>query len=81
MENGFQNIIGIEKKLNYVENCKNKFKDNDSIHIIHADSRNGLEEVFKNKINNIFIYLDAHEHLKLDDSPVEEKMIFLKKKK
>ena len=80
LEIGFQNIFGIEKKLDYVKNCINRFKNNNSIHIIHADSRNGLEEVFKNKINNTFIYLDAHGHLDIDDSPVEEEMIFLKKK-
>lgn len=80
LEIGFQNIFGIEKQLDYVKNVKNKFKDINSIHIIHADSRNGLEEVFKNKINNIFIYLDAHGHLEIDDSPVEEEMSFLKKK-
>ena len=81
LEIGFQNIFGIEKQLDYVKNVKNKFKDINSIHIIHADRRNWLEEVFKNKINNIFIYLDAHGHLEIDDSTVEEEMSFLKKKK
>jgi len=80
IEIGFQNIFGIEKNLDYVKNVKKKFKDNNSIHLIHADSRNGLEEVFKNNINNTFVYLDAHGHLERDDSPVEEEMIFLKKK-
>lgn len=80
LEIGFQNIFGIEKNLDYVKNVKNRFKKNTSIHIIHADSRNGLEEVFKKKINNTFVYLDAHGHLEIDDSPVEEEMIFLKKK-
>lgn len=80
LEIGFKNIIGVEKYINYVENTRNKFKNNNSVHIIHADSRNGLEEVFKNKINNIFIFLDAHGHLEIDDSPLEEELNFLKKK-
>ena len=80
LEIGFQNIFGIEKKIDYVKNLRNKFKNNNSIYIIHADSRNGLEEVFKKKINNTFIYLDAHGHLEIDDSPVEEEINFLKKK-
>jgi hypothetical protein len=80
IEIGFQNIFGIEKNLDYVKNVKNRFKKNTSVHIMNADSRNGLEEVFKKKINNTFVYLDAHGHLEIDDSPVEEEMIFLKKK-
>ena len=81
LEIGFKNIIGIEKNIDYVSNTKKKFQDNKFLNIIHADSRNGLEEAFKNLNNNSFVFLDAHGHLEINDSPLEDELIFLKKKK
>jgi hypothetical protein len=78
LEIGFKNIYGIENNLEYVKKVSEKFKNNENVSIIHSDSRNGLKEIFNNKNDNYFVFLDAHGHTIKNDSPVEDEMLFLK---
>lgn len=60
LELGFEHVISIEIEQGHYNISKNRFINNSSVEIVHADSVSYLKENCKNFPNGVFISLDGH---------------------
>jgi len=57
---GFSKIISIEIAKQFVDHCRNRFKDNPNIQIVQGDSSEVLWDVIKDISEPITFWLDGH---------------------
>lgn len=57
---GFNKVISIELSDYFYNECKNRFKGNSKVHLVHGDSAEVLWSSIENEKNKMTFWLDGH---------------------